>query len=897
MADSNPSSDIYQRAKLLLFDAVEQPPVERARFLDRVCGGDRALRLEVESLLDHTDEREDAFSDSAIHRGRLLLRGALAPADGGEADADAALAEELPTAVGRYEVVRLLGRGGMGQVYHARQERPNRSVAVKLIRPGAMSAATLRRFRHEVDALGQLHHPGIAQIFDAGTAQVVRPTSGTSTQPYFAMEYVEGERLIEFARHRGLSTSERLALIARICDAVQHAHQRGVIHRDLKPANILVTESGQPKILDFGVARATEADVSAATLQTTAGELLGTLPYMSPEQLAGDPRNIDTRCDVYGMGVVAFELLTGEPPFDTKGKSIAEAIRVLSDTDPARASAINPELKGDAELILGKAMQREPDRRYASAAELAADIRRFLAHEPIIARPPTARYQLGRFARRNRALVGSVAAALLILVGATVWTTSAMVSAQRATSRAQAINEFMDEILSAADPNMREGDVRLVDVLRGAADEAATRFADLPQVESEVRVLLGHSFRSLALHPESAEQIERAYELALQSLGPDHPDSLEIGAELAWLLHRVQRTDGALALAEDILDRIPPDRWDQPTALSARLTRADVFRVRGEIDRAVDELRHLVVVGRESLGEDHPTTVTAVADLGRCLWTRVVRNFSDDPEGDIAESVALARDVLERRRRTRGPQHLSTHHAALGLAQSLLQSGGYGEAAEIAYQVLDTAPGKFGEDHEIATRALFTLRLASFHQGRYEEAADFLVREIDAERRRAGGADSVESLSPMSDGLPVLDAGGRIEVGEEYARVLYERFKELGTHDPTLPIRYRAILARFISRQGRLEEADEHFAEILPLESRIDSESLQQRIDLAYGGHLTALGEYEEAEARLLGAHEGMRSGNILFVPVRQELARLYEAWGKPELAAEWHERSFDPIK
>jgi tetratricopeptide (TPR) repeat protein len=897
MADSNPSSDIYQRAKLLLFDAVEQPPAERARFLDGVCGGDRALRLEVESLLDHADERGDAFSDSAIHRGRLLLRGALVPADGGEADADAALAEELPTAVGRYEVVRLLGRGGMGQVLEARQQSPQRRVAVKLIRPGAVSPETLRRFRHEVEALGQLHHPGIAQIFEAGTAQVDRPTSGSSTQPFFAMELVRGERLIDFARARRLSIRDRLELVARICDAVQHAHQRGVIHRDLKPANILVTESGQPKILDFGVARATDADVSAATVHTTAGELLGTLPYMSPEQLAGDSRNIDTRCDVYGVGVVAFELLAGRAPFDTGGKSIAEAIRILSDTEPMRPGAIRPALRGDVELILGKTMQREPDRRYASAAELGADIRRFLGHEPITARPPATLYQLARFARRHRVLVGAAAAVLVIFVGATAWTTWSMVSARRATDRATAINKFMEDILSSADPEVRPADVRLVEVLREAADEAATRFAQLPEVEADVRLLLGHSFRSLALHPEAAAAISRAYDLRRETLGPDHLDSLRTATELASLLQRVQRTGEAIDLADDVLERMPPQLRDQPTALSARLIRANVIRVRGDIDGAVDELRAILRVARASLGEDHATTLAAASRLAQCLWTRVVRNAGTDPETDIEEALAISRDVYQRRLRVSGPEHPSTHHAAIGLAQVLLESYGYEEAARLAQCVLDSAPSRFGADHELATRALCTLRLAAFHEGRFEEAADFLIREIDAERRRAGGADSIESLSPMSDGLPVLDAGGRVEVGEEYARVLYERFKEMSTHDPSLPIRYRAILARFISRQGRLDEADHHFAEILPLEPHITSPSLQERIDLAYGGHLVARGEFEAAEARLLGAHQRMGPGNVVVVAVRQELARLYEAWEKPDLAAQWHKRSFAPIK
>ncbi|MCH8315864.1 MAG: serine/threonine protein kinase, partial [Planctomycetes bacterium] len=238
--------------------------------------------------------------------------------------------------IGRYKVVRVLGEGGMGTVFLAEQDKPTRLVALKVIRPGVASANLLRRFEHESQVLGKLQHPGIAQIYEAGTAD-----TGEGAQPYFVMEYVRGRSLLEYAQGSQLGTRQRLELLAKICDAVQHAHQKGIIHRDLKPGNILVTEEGQPKILDFGVARATDADIQATTIQTDVGQLVGTIPYMSPEQAGGDVTELDTRSDVYALGVLGYELLAGRLPYDLKDKMIHEAVRVIREDDPTPLSSID----------------------------------------------------------------------------------------------------------------------------------------------------------------------------------------------------------------------------------------------------------------------------------------------------------------------------------------------------------------------------------------------------------------------------------------------------------------------------------------------------------------------------------------------------------------------------
>ena len=337
-----------------------------------------------------------------------------APTDPGAtsfiAEPRSSLAEDaapLPPMIGRYRILRLLGEGGMGAVYEAEQESPQRTVALKVIRAGYANSEMLRRFENETQALGRLQHPGIAQIYDAGTAE-----TPFGRQPYFAMELVRGETLLRYCDAHKLNVPQRLELMAKICDAVQHAHQRGLIHRDLKPANIVVDESGQPRILDFGVARLTDSDAQA-TRQTDVGQLIGTLAYMSPEQVLGDPQEIDTRSDVYALGVVLFELLAGKGPYAV-GRQIHEAMRAIREDEPTMLRVVNRTYRGDIETIVGKALEKDKTRRYGSAAELAADIRRHLHDEPIVARPPTTTYQIQKFARRNKVLVTGVAAVFVV---------------------------------------------------------------------------------------------------------------------------------------------------------------------------------------------------------------------------------------------------------------------------------------------------------------------------------------------------------------------------------------------------------------------------------------------------------------------------------------------------
>src|SRR5262249_22395944 len=287
-----------------------------------------------------------------------------------------------PAQIGRYRLVRVLGQGGMGTVYEAVQDHPRRTVALKVVRAGRLSPSLERRFELEAELLGRLQHPGIAQIYEAGTADI-----GGGAHPYFAMERISGTFLIEYAQRKSLTPRQRLALMVRICDAVQHAHERGIVHRDLKPSNILVDESGQPKILDFGVARVTDADVRATTVESVVGQIIGTLAYMSPEQAGADPSRIDGRSDVYALGVVAYELLRGGLPYPRQARMLLAAVRVLREEGPPPFSPVNRIFRGDVETIVAKALEKDRERRSPSAAAFGAALTPSLRDEPILARP------------------------------------------------------------------------------------------------------------------------------------------------------------------------------------------------------------------------------------------------------------------------------------------------------------------------------------------------------------------------------------------------------------------------------------------------------------------------------------------------------------------------------
>ncbi len=414
-----------QRLEELFHAALDLPAASRQDFIQHECGDDHELRAELEALLEHDLRQQQTVLPANAQR----LIDELAPTE----ETDNRGPVEHPDRIGPYRILDYVAEGGMGIVYRAQQQQPRRDVALKVIRPDFATPQTLRRFEYEASVLGRLKHPGIALIHEAGTAETDRGRQVA----YFAMEFIEGRPLIEHANQAALTPRQRLTLMADVCDAVEHAHRNGIIHRDLKPANVLVTADGTAKVLDFGVARAVDADMQHTQAHTVAGQIVGTIPYMSPEQIAGDAAQIDTRCDVYALGVTLFELLSGQLPYDLHQRSLLDAARIIQQQPPTRIGTQVRQLRGDIETIVAKALEKEPARRYASAGALADDIRRYLRDEPILARPPSAAYQLRKFAARNRLLVGSAALVLALLVCGTAGITWQYFQAEAARTLAE----------------------------------------------------------------------------------------------------------------------------------------------------------------------------------------------------------------------------------------------------------------------------------------------------------------------------------------------------------------------------------------------------------------------------------------------------------------------------
>jgi Flp pilus assembly protein TadD/predicted Ser/Thr protein kinase len=648
-----------QRVEELFDQALDLDPARRAAFLDEQCQGDVDLRAAVEKLLR---------LDSKTQAAESLLRSPLAAT---RAQAPAPPAPRFP-AIARYRVVRLLGEGGMGTVYEAEQDNPRRTVALKVVRAGLTSDILLKRFAREAEILGRLRHPGIGQVYDAGVAE--------SGQPYFVMELIAGMSLDQYAREHALDAGGRLELVARVCDAVQHAHERGVIHRDLKPANILVEPSGQPKVLDFGVARAADLGLTVGGGRTEAGQLIGTLSYMSPEQASGDPSAIDARGDVYALGVLLYELLAHRLPYSLDGLPLPEAARVIREQEPSRLGSIDGRLRGDVETIVAKALEKDRGRRYASAGELGADVRRHLNHEPIQARPTSALYQLRKFARRHKALVSTTAAFVTLLLGAAAVTAWQAVKLARA-ERDQAVQEAM---------RSREVHAALARVAALRDEARATGNLDgWAKARGEAR---------------GAE--------ALVEGGPVEPGLAERVAALRRELDEEEKDHRMVTRLDEVrlrLAEIKQERFETKDAVRQRegLRYADAFRWYG-VD--VEALPVAEAARRVQASKVHEALLAALdhwawhkaEDSGRERLWAVADGADDNPWRRDLRQAARQKNLVRLKELAEDARALKQPPAVLAmLGKALLAAGLPGEAAVFLRQAQERHPGDFWLNHDL----------------------------------------------------------------------------------------------------------------------------------------------------------------------------------------------------
>jgi tetratricopeptide (TPR) repeat protein len=704
--------------------------------------------------------------------------------------AAAAAPQRLPRTIGQFRILRLIAEGGMGAVYEAEQEQPHRRVALKLIKSGFATDEQRRRFEREADALGRLQHPGIAQIYQAGSIE-----TEYGPQPYFAMELIAGQRLWQYAEQHHLQLRSRLELMIQICDAVQHAHQRGIIHRDLKPANILVDANGQVKILDFGVARITDVDVQA-TRQTELGQIVGTLPYMSPEQVAGDPFEIDHRADIYALGVILYQLLAGRLPFDVERKTLPEAVHVIRDQDAPALSSIDRVYRGDVEIIVGKALEKEKSRRYESALELASDVRRYLRDEPILARPPSASYQLAKFTRRHRGLVVGTAAVFFVLLAGIAVSSFESVRARHAEraareSEAQARSQ-RDRALSAEATAATARD-RAISAERVAESERDHA------VKAEARAT---SERDLAIAERRRADSEAAIEKAVSGFLQDD------------LLAQASSTEQTNSKPDpDIRVRTVLDRAAKDVSVKFAgqpLVEASIERT---IGRAYDRLAlyseaqlHLgraLSLYRQHLG----------AESREALHTASILGDDYRGSGKLAEAEALLLQTVHTYSRL-DLHSTESLEAADSLADVYLAQSKPGDAEPLLVSALEVEQKTLPPDHRITLDTMNSLARVYFVTGRYPQAEKTLLALI-ASCARIYGDDNPRTLGKMNNLAVLYQRMFRFGEAETlYTKIMESERRALGPEHPeTLNIVNN--LAVLLMVQGKYAQAEPLFDQVL----------------------------------------------------------------------------------
>jgi thiol-disulfide isomerase/thioredoxin len=503
----------------------------------------------------------------------------------------------FPAKIGPYVIKRVIASGGMGTVYEAVQENPRRPAAVKVIKHTMASGDALRRFEREAQALARLRHPGIAQIYEAGTFV----EAGVSL-PFFALEYIPNARtIIAYAKAKGLDLRGKLDLFLQVCDAVHYGHQRGIIHRDLKPGNILVDSQGRVRVIDFGVARAVDADLEQVDHQTQVGQIIGTAQYMSPEQFEADPNDLDTRSDVYALGVVLYELLADRLPYPVEHSGIFEIARIVREEEPAALSRVLPGVGEEIEAIAAKALQKDRERRFQSAFGLAEDLRRFLRGEAVSAKPASLAYQVKVFARKNKAVVGlASAAAVLLIVGMAVTAklyvdvNAARDRAEVAAAKAIAANEFLKSTLAAVVPP-GFGDVRTIgDLCDRVALDLDTAFPDSPGTEADIRNTIGHIYYRLDKRPQAEQQLIRAHALRRDNLGPTAELTLEALHDLNYFYYVFGPPAKNVATSREYFAMVSRSYApEQEEVLEARWLIHDALIFAGDFERAEQVARDL----------------------------------------------------------------------------------------------------------------------------------------------------------------------------------------------------------------------------------------------------------------------------------------------------------------
>ena len=837
-------------------------------------------------------------------------------------------ASEMPD-LEDYYIIDAIGRGGMGVVYEAYQRSTGRRVAVKFLIAAAKSAETVRRrFEREVELIARLQHPNIVSVLGSGLHH---------GRYFYAMDFVEGKPLDETLPRGSVEPGAALTLIATVGDAVDYAHQRGVLHRDLKPSNVLFDGAGHPHIVDFGLAKAIEprAGGSAGLTLSEPGQLLGTLAYMSPEQSRGLPDEVSVRSDVYSLGVMAYELLTGKLPCEVDGP-LQVVLDRIANQPPPRPSSLRHGIDADVDAILLKALEKSPQSRYATAGEFAVDIRRFLAGEAISARRAGIGRRAARLVRRHRgvAVVSGIALAVIVLIMAGSFfriiaerdrARQAEQAAHAEAERAGRVKNFLRETLGYADPDVAQrADVRFVDQLDHVAAQVDSAFNRYPLEEADVRHTLGHYYAQRACYDKAERELRRALEIRRAGFGERHPDTASTECELAAVLHAQDRYAEAEELYAAALEACRERFGDRHVMVAQILNDwAWLLKDRGQYDQAEPMYRQALAVRRELLGQNHADVAETLNDLAHLYYTLhdsakaeplfrealAIRQNAVGAEKSfvkIAASMAslggvltrldradeaepLLREALDTRRRVLGDAHADTIVSMNELGLLLRDKGDYGEAEKLFREALDLRKAVHGPVHSKVAVSLVNLGLVAQAQGNYSEAESLYTEGLDIcqDKLRLGDNESVAAI--LGHMANLYREMKDYERAEQYAfECLGVRLRLAGQGDqkPTAIGDSKYLLGRIRLERGDAQDAEPLLIDAVEIisQKRSPEHVMTARAKAALGACRLALGRPDEAEVDLLAAFSVLNARKPLprqeTMEVLRSIIELYETAG-----------------